>query len=105
MRGSGGTREPDEPGLGGFGFGPAPAACPWGCTPGPAGWSGGTDRGGAGGEAQGWEPRAGPRGGPVSVPAPPAQGCFCFPQRPSAPGTECPALPTSRCRRRGPPRQ
>ncbi|TRZ19157.1 hypothetical protein HGM15179_007996 [Zosterops borbonicus] len=40
MRGSGGTRERDEPGLGGFGFGPAPAACPWGCTLGPAGWSG-----------------------------------------------------------------
>ncbi|XP_071311859.1 tetratricopeptide repeat protein 31 isoform X1 [Agelaius tricolor] len=38
MRGSGGTRERDGPGLGGFG--PAPAACPWGCTLGPAGWSG-----------------------------------------------------------------
>ncbi|XP_018861885.1 tetratricopeptide repeat protein 31 isoform X4 [Parus major] len=40
MRGSGGTRERDGPGLGGCGFGPAPAACPWGCTLGPAGWSG-----------------------------------------------------------------
>ncbi|XP_066173587.1 tetratricopeptide repeat protein 31 isoform X5 [Sylvia atricapilla] len=40
MRGSGGTRERDVPGLGGFGFGPAPASCPWGCTLGPAGWSG-----------------------------------------------------------------
>ncbi|KAM4900832.1 tetratricopeptide repeat protein 31 isoform 4-T4 [Sylvia borin] len=40
MRGSGGTRERDGPGLGGFGFGPAPASCPWGCTLGPAGWSG-----------------------------------------------------------------
>ncbi|XP_053832227.1 tetratricopeptide repeat protein 31 isoform X1 [Vidua macroura] len=40
MRGSGGTREQDGPGLGGCGFGPAPAACPWGCTLGPAGWSG-----------------------------------------------------------------
>ncbi|XP_066041263.1 tetratricopeptide repeat protein 31 [Chamaea fasciata] len=40
MRGSGGTRERDGPELGDFGFGPVPAACPWGCTPGPAGWSG-----------------------------------------------------------------
>ncbi|XP_039920639.1 tetratricopeptide repeat protein 31 isoform X3 [Hirundo rustica] len=40
MRGSGGTREQDGPGLDGFGFGPAPAACPWGCTLGPDGWSG-----------------------------------------------------------------
>ncbi|KAM3672876.1 uncharacterized protein VK521_003937 [Ammospiza maritima maritima] len=38
MRGSGGPRERDGPGLGGFG--PAAAACPWGCTLGPAGWSG-----------------------------------------------------------------
>ncbi|XP_059701482.1 tetratricopeptide repeat protein 31 isoform X3 [Haemorhous mexicanus] len=40
MRGSGGTRERDGPELGGCGFGPAAAACPWGCTLGPAGWSG-----------------------------------------------------------------
>ncbi|XP_030126325.4 tetratricopeptide repeat protein 31 isoform X3 [Taeniopygia guttata] len=38
MRGSGGTREEDGPGAGSFG--PAAATCPWGCTPGPAGWSG-----------------------------------------------------------------
>ncbi|XP_077638691.1 tetratricopeptide repeat protein 31 [Lonchura striata] len=40
MRGSGGPREEDGPGAGGGGFGPAAAACPWGCTLGPAGWSG-----------------------------------------------------------------
>ncbi|XP_068870904.1 tetratricopeptide repeat protein 31 isoform X1 [Aphelocoma coerulescens] len=42
MWGSAGTRDGDgpEPGLGGCGFGAAPAACPLGCTLGPAGWSG-----------------------------------------------------------------
>ncbi|RLW09215.1 hypothetical protein DV515_00003087 [Chloebia gouldiae] len=40
MRGWGRTREEDGPGAGGCGFGPAAAACPWGCTLGPAGWSG-----------------------------------------------------------------
>ncbi|XP_050177272.1 tetratricopeptide repeat protein 31 isoform X5 [Myiozetetes cayanensis] len=36
----GGMRDRDGPGPGGSACGAGPAACPWGCAPGPGGWNG-----------------------------------------------------------------